>query len=148
MSTLALGLIRDKPPGNWSDYYMAIRECDRIRRDDHPVFRSQKTATSGRNMLMSWMDTIEAGKEVIDVTTDWTQLSEENIAVLFGYKCQAKDWGLLGAMTRATRARRAFEENRDKVRQKIQESIASVSGAKNVGDFKQTAIVAIKKITK
>jgi hypothetical protein len=94
MSTnLVIDLVKDKPLRNWAEYYRAIRECDRLRGHKYPVFASQKTSTSGRNLLMSWIDTIKTGKTVIERTTDWAEPSESDIAVLFGYKC---DRGGLG----------------------------------------------------
>jgi hypothetical protein len=147
-TSLPLGLITNPPPQKWSDYYAAILKCDRLRQSDYPVFVSGKTAVSGQNILMSWIDTITAGMTVIANTTDWTQLSEENISILFGYKSEKRDWGLLGAMTRATKARSAFNENRGRIRERIHEALTSVYGTSNVGDFREAAIAALKVITK
>lgn len=132
-------------PKHISDYYQRLIEADALRKRKFPVFKSAKTDVSGNNIMISWLETIEAAAGLFEDERDWVDLNAEEIALLLGLKHAGKEWGLLGNMAVAGKAVQAFRQLPD-VRKFIRDQLGFVLRAKNVGNVAGDVITSAASV--
>lgn len=132
-------------PRNLPTYYARLTEADALRGHEYPVFDHAKTMVSGNNVLISWVETIEAAAGLFDEKRDWGDLTERDAAILLGLRHAGEDWGLLGNMALAGSAVQAFKRLPD-VRRYIRDQLGFVLGAKNVGFVAANVIGSISEL--
>ena len=138
-----LHLIRP-PPKDIAGYHKALVAADALRSDQYPVFTSQRTKVSGKNVLVSWVETVEAAAGLFQKAR-WDDLNAEEIAILLGLAHDGKDWGLLGDMGVAGQANQEFKTNSN-VRQQIRDTLSFVLKAKDSDQFSRVAANVLGKI--
>jgi hypothetical protein len=132
-------------PKDLSAYYARLTEADALRKHEYPVFISAKTSVSNNNVLISWVETIEAAAELFQDERDWADLGDGEIAVLLGLRHGGKDWGLLGNMGLAGTAVQAFKRLPD-VRSFIRGQLSFVLQAKHIGQVAANVIGSISAL--
>jgi hypothetical protein len=132
-------------PRDISAYHQRLIEADALRRGEFPVFKSAKTDISGNNVMICWLETIEAAAGLFEDEQDWLDLSGEEIAILLGLKHVGKEWGLLGNMAVAGKAVQTFKQLTD-VRKFIRDQLDFVVRAKNVGNVAANVIGSISQL--
>jgi len=132
-------------PKDIFEYHQRLIEADALRKREFPVFKSAKTDVSGNNIIISWLETIEAAAGLFEDKRDWADLNGEEISILLGLKHAGKEWGLLGNMAVAGKAVQAFRQLPD-VRKFIRDQLGFVLRAKNVGNVAANVIGSISAL--
>jgi hypothetical protein len=111
------------PPGSWQAYRSALQHAETYWISTARLVSHGRVFTTPR--AISWQETISLGHALIQ-GGNWLNLSQRDIAILFGYVHQGIDYGLLANTTIAVRARQAFNQNQNGVRQIFQNTLQAL----------------------
>jgi hypothetical protein len=119
-------------PASWQAYLSALQRAEKY------WVSSGRLISRGRvfdtRYAISWQKTISLGHALIQ-KGNWLNLSQRDIAILFGYNHGATDYGLLADTGRAAIAREAFYNNYYGVRQVFENDLGdllNITGAQVV----------------